>query len=290
MRFGFSTFFFPRQPLVRLVDDFIGHGLTAVELVYDVPHIDQFDDGLARHLREQSKRGVYFSLHTPFLEVNLSGYFEEVRSFSKRLTMEAIEFAGRAGCNPVVIHPGYSFMTNKVDGIEQKARDSMIEALGPLVDFAGSRGITLGLENLQMPFFLLHDLKDFLLFKRHIPELGLVLDVGHAYIMKRRDHETDPEGAIMADLRTVGVEDVIHMHVSNNRGVSDEHGFINGDIDLKRFLHWLHEEGYRGRAIIESAEMENLGIPAVLRRIREIDPSYSARQRPDPSNSPSHLS
>jgi sugar phosphate isomerase/epimerase len=272
VRFGFSTFFFPRKPLIKLIDELVDHGLTAVELVYDIPHFDQFNDDLIAYLQARGKDGIYFSLHCPFLEVNLAGYFEEVRSFSRRLTEKAIEFAARAGCDPVVIHPGYTFLTNKVESIEHAARLSMIEALTPMAAFAKSHGITLGLENLQMPFFLLHDLKDFTGFKSIIPELGLVLDLGHAYIMKRHAQAADPEGAILDDLLDIGVDNVVHVHLSNNSGISDEHGFIKGDIDMKRVIQWLHDQGYRGRAIIESTEMERLGIPAVLEKVKEIEP------------------
>jgi sugar phosphate isomerase/epimerase len=272
VRFGFSTFFFPRKPLIQLIEELADHGLTAIELVYDIPHFDQFNDELIAHIKALARDGIYFSLHCPFLEVNLSGHFEEVRTFSRRLTRNAIDFASRAGCNPVVIHPGYTFLMDKVDSAEQTARSYLIEALAPMAVLAKARGITLGLENLQMPFFLLHNVKDFVTFKTAIPELGLVFDLGHAYIMKRREPATDPEGAILDDLRATGIENIIHVHVSNNRGTSDEHGFIKGDMDLKRVMQWLHDQGYRGRAILESTEMERLGIPAVLARIREIEP------------------
>jgi sugar phosphate isomerase/epimerase len=272
MLFGFSTFFFPRKPLVHLVDEIVGHGVKAIELVYDLPHFNQFDDNLVTHLRRLSGDGIRFSLHSPFLEVNLSGYFEEVRSFSRHLTQKAIDFAARAGCDPVVLHPGYTFLMNKVDSFEQKARVHMIEALTSMAAFAKSRGVTLGLENLQMPFFLLHDLKDFIPFKNSIPELGLVFDLGHAYIMKRHAKAADPEGAILEDIEAIGIDNLIHVHLSNNAGVADEHGFIKGDIDIKRVVHWLQDRGYDGRLIIESTEMERLGIPAVIKRIREIEP------------------
>lgn len=249
-----------------------GYGVTAVELVYDIPHFDQFNDDLIAHIKRLRNDGIRFSLHSPFLEVNLSGYFQEVRSFSRHLTEKAIDFAASAGCNPVVIHPGYTFLVDKVDKIEHEARSSMIEALASLAAFATSRGIRLGLENLQMRYFLLHDLRDFPTFRSAIPELGLVLDLGHIYIMKRRGKCADPEGAILEDIDAIGIDNVIHVHLSNNTGVGDEHGFIKGDIDLKRVVRWLRDKGYDGRFIIESTEMERLGIPAVLEKIKEIDP------------------
>lgn len=271
MRFGYSTFFFPGKRLENLIDELVGYGFTAVELVYDVPHFDQFDDKLIARLKRLSNRDIRFSLHSPFLEVNLSGYFEEVRSFSRQLTEKAIDFAARAGCDPVVIHPGYTFLMNKVKEAEQVARSYMIEALAPLAALATSRGITLGLENLQMPFFLVHDLKDFLVFKRAIPELGLVFDLGHAYIMKHRAGSADPEGDILKDIEAIGINNVIHVHLSNNTGAADEHGFVHGDIDMKRVVGWLRERGYGGRLIIESTEMEKLGVQAVLAKIKEIE-------------------
>jgi sugar phosphate isomerase/epimerase len=271
VRFGFSTFFFPRKPLIDIIDELVDYGLTAVELIYDVPHFDQFDDKLIEHLKALRDRDIRFSLHCPFLEVNLSGYFEEVRSFSRHLTQKAIDFAARARCNPVVIHPGYTFLANKIPKIEEAARSSMVEALIPMAAFAKSHGISLGLENLQMPAFLLHELTDFPSYKKAIPDLGLVLDLGHAYILKRRTGSADPLGDIFKDLDMIGMDSLIHVHLSNNRGVTDEHGFIKGDIDMKRFVRQLHERGYKGRLIIESIEMERLGIPAVLQRIREIE-------------------
>lgn len=273
MLFGFSTFFFPDKPLIPLIHDIANHGVTAVELVYEAPHFDQFNEDLITHVKALRGKGMHFSLHCPFIEVNLSGYFEEVRSFSRLLTKKAIEFAAKAGCDPVVIHPGYAFLKNKVEGIENMARFYMIETLAALAADAKARGIRLGLENLQMPFFLLHDLKDFAPLKRSVPDLGLVFDVGHAYIMKRHDQAPDPEGAVLDDLLAIGVDNVIHVHLSNNSGAGDEHGFVKGKIDLKRVLRWLHNQGYQGRVIIESTEMAELGIDRVLKKIKEIDPT-----------------
>jgi len=57
------------------------------------------------------------------------------------------------------------------------------------------------------------------------------------------------------------------VHLHNNKGKRDEHLFPDGNIDIKRILVFLKKEGYTGKVIIESYEMERNGIPLVLEKL-----------------------
>jgi sugar phosphate isomerase/epimerase len=102
------------------------------------------------------------------------------------------------------------------------------------------------------------------------PDLGMTLDTGHAFLTKIAKKEKKPEEAIISDLKYLGINNITHVHLHNNKGKRDDHLFPDGDMDIKRMLNFLREEGYSGKVIIESYEMEKNGIPSVLEKLRSM--------------------
>jgi hypothetical protein len=51
-----------------------------------------------------------------------------------------------------------------------------------------------------------------------------------------------------------------------------KHLVSDGNIDTKRILTFLSDEGYAGKDIIESYEMERYGIPALLEKLKSLAP------------------
>ena len=268
MNFGFSTFFFLQKPVNEVVDEIIAHGVRTIELSLEIPRAPAIDDDLVKRMAELSSEGVDFSIHAPFFEVNFGSCQKEIRQFSRKKAKSAIDIAYELGANPVVMHPGYTFWMDKIKGVAEESWNFFIKDMRWLLSYAGKRGIVVALESIPMPFFFFYDLLEFKRLREALPGLGMTLDVGHAYVTKAAKKTNDPQGAIIEDLRELGVGSVTHVHLHNNKGKRDEHLFPDGNIDIAGILRFLKEEGYTGKVIIESYEMERNGIPSVLEKLK----------------------
>ncbi|OPY77769.1 MAG: endonuclease IV [Syntrophorhabdus sp. PtaU1.Bin058] len=270
MQFGFSTYFSMQKPIGQIIDEFAERGVGAIELSYELPHVLSMDESFVAKVGELRKNGIVFSMHGPFFEINLGSYIEEIRRVSKERNKKAIAMAAKIGCDPLVVHPGYSFMTNRVKELEERLRIRFIEDMLEVTAFADQQGVRIALENVHMPYFFFCDLKEFPGLQQLVPGIGMTLDLGHAYLAKRANGAGDPEGEILADIRTIGIEKVFHVHLHNNTGERDDHLFLKGDIDMKRLVHGLKDLGYNGKVIVESFEIEEYGIGPVLERLNAI--------------------
>lgn len=270
MNFGFSTFFFIKKPISEVIDEIISHGIKAIELTLEIPHGPNMDDKFVKKIEELSKNGMGFSIHAPFFELNLGSHHPEIRRFSKKRVREAIDMACAMGADPVVLHPGYTFWMGKINNVVERSWKYFVQDVRELLLYGKKKNVTIALEPVPMHFFFFYDLPEFKRLQEVLPDLGMTLDIGHAYITKVAKEVQDPEGTIIEDLRNLGVHSVSHVHLHNNRGKRDEHLFPAGNINIKRILDFLKNEGYSGKVIIESFEMENNGIPSVLEKLEAL--------------------
>jgi len=172
MHFGFSTFFFFGVAISDALDRLLSGGVRVIEFMHEVPHSNEIDSALIAKMKRLLDEGIQFSVHAPFLETNLGSYFEEVRRFSKERVKAAIEFASTIQADPVVVHPGYSLMKEKLQVLNEQARENFLKDLGEVVSFADGLGVRLALENGQMPFFFLYNVHEFPFYGDRVPHLG----------------------------------------------------------------------------------------------------------------------
>jgi sugar phosphate isomerase/epimerase len=272
MNFGFSTFFFIQRPIQDAIDHIVSHGVKTIELSLETPYTWSMDDGFVKKLVAFREEGVDFSIHAPFFEMNLGSFQKEIRRFSKERARAALDLAYRIGANPVVMHPGYNFWIGKTEDGVMRSWEYFVKDMKGLITYGRKRNITIALESIPMHFFLFHDLPEFKTLEEAMPGLGMTLDIGHAYVTKIAKKVEYPEEAIIDDLKRLGPGKVTHVHLHNNRGKRDDHLITEGKIDLKRILAHLDREGYTGKVIVESHEMERNGIPSVLRFLDTLSP------------------
>jgi sugar phosphate isomerase/epimerase len=272
MNFGFSTYFFTRKHISGVVDEIIASGLKTIEISHEIPHAPNLDLDFYTKMAELRAKGFQFSVHAPFFEINLGSFIDEVRRISVDRIKRSLDMARDLQCDPVVVHPGYNFLTGRVKDIEERARGHFVESLQELSRYARDRGLRIALENVFMPVFFFYELAGFKVLSDIMPDLGITLDIGHAYVTKCTKGVDDPEGAIVEDIKKVGIEHIFHVHLHNNMGKKDDHTFFEGRIDMKRILKTLAAEGYSGKVIIESYDMEERGMDAVLSKLHEITP------------------
>ncbi|MCX7965683.1 MAG: sugar phosphate isomerase/epimerase [Syntrophorhabdaceae bacterium] len=270
MKFGLSTYFLVKKHIKEIVKDILDHGFNTIEISYEIPHSLEMDRDFFKYLKGLKGDGVEFSMHAPFLEINFGSYFEDMRNFSKKRVMEALNFAEIAECSPFVIHPCYSFVRGKAEHIEKKTWENFIEDLKEIVNKGKEKGIEIGLENVQMPFFFFYNMEDFLFLQKEIPELTIALDLGHAYISKSSKGTSSPEESIIEDIKKVGLKNIAHIHLHNNSGKRDDHTIMEGSMDIKKILKFLFENGYDKKVIIESQDFEEYGMDMVMKKIKEL--------------------
>ncbi|MCX8110056.1 MAG: sugar phosphate isomerase/epimerase [Syntrophorhabdaceae bacterium] len=271
MKFGLSTYFLVKKNIQEIVKDIISSGFKAVEISYEIPHSLEMDKAFFSYLKEIKKDGIELSMHAPFLEINFGSYFEDMRRFSKDRILKALNAAEAIGCSPVVVHPCYTFVKGKAEDIEKKTRENFIEDLKEIIDKARQSGIKIGLENVHMPFFFFYSMDDFKSLQDEIPELGIALDIGHAYIAKYSKGDKHPEDSIIEDIKDVGLNNIIHIHLHNNSGIRDDHSFLTGHMDVKKILDFLNKNGYNEKVIIETQDPEEHGMDLVLNKIKELE-------------------
>jgi len=272
MKFGFSTYFFTKKSVRETMEEALSRGIRVFELSQEIPQVLEMDEAFICELQALRKDGVEFSAHAPFFEINLGSFFEDVRSISKRKVMDGIEAAARIGAGPVVVHPGYTFLIGKVRRIEEKTRDNFIEDLREVSDLAARYGLKVALENVHMPYFFFYSLDDFIAIREAVPGIGIGLDVGHAYVTLRAKGSPDPEGEMLAGLERIGVEHLFHVHLHNNAGLKDDHMFLQGHMDLRRIVQGLDRLGYKEKVIVESYDMEQFGMDAVMEKLKDLMP------------------
>jgi len=97
-----------------------------------------------------------------------------------------------------------------------------------------------------------------------LPRVGLHLDIGHANIRTtgRKSHT--------AGLLSRYADRLCHVHVSDNKGKSDDHLAIGaGTIDWKRELKTLKASGYDGTITLETFYGDAELVTYSLNKVRE---------------------
>jgi sugar phosphate isomerase/epimerase len=270
--FGISTYFYVKTDIDQVVDDVVSSGFKTIEISYEIPLVRDMGSKFKSRVKALRGMGMEFSMHAPFLELNLGSFFQDNRVRTMGKLKSALDMAHEIGCDPIVVHPGYTPLAGRKKDVEDLTRGYFVEDLSELTGYARDRGLRIALENVYMPIFFFRELGEFRELQQKVPLIGITLDLGHAYMTKLSRGEVDPEGAIIRDIEATGVEQIFHVHVHNNWGVRDDHLLLNGDMDLKRILHALYALRYDGKVIIESYDVEEMGMPAVLEKLKEICP------------------
>ncbi len=142
-----------------------------------------------------------------------------------------------AGAMLVNVHPDPGRRTVGI-GMEQ-IRDWNIAAFSRLAASAQAHGLRLMVENIPEHFATVVDLRAML--DAH-PTIGFHLDIAHAQVRGNRTHE----------FLTAFAERLVHVHLSDNSGRSDDHLPLGaGRLDWKRLVRALKRTGYDGTITLE---------------------------------------
>ncbi len=227
MRIGISSLAAIGRPLEEVEQEMARFGVGA-EVMCEAPH--------AWPPPVAWSRNNLLALHAPITGVNIASTNPGIREESLSQVLEAIREAARLGASGVVVHPGappYEELFPRDRGLPHA-----IESLRRCAEAAQEVGLEIFMENLPavalaegmkpvgFSYGVEYEELRYLFDSAAHPALRLCLDLGHAYLAGRKVLE-----AMLAD------RDVVHVHVSDNFGMRDDHaawgdGEVSKVVDL----------------------------------------------------------
>lgn len=238
MKIGASTLAGITNKLEENLEFIENLGLDYAEIVHQYPH-DKFDIEILESFN------LKYSVHSPFMDVNIAALQEKSRINSIEQIKESINLANEINAEAVVVHPGLaSFLANKyyLDTVYEYANASIKE----LGDYGKDLGVLVTIENMPtfdgMLYKDINDLHELLVSL----DMYMTLDVGHANHVGYA-----PDEMIFDSIK--------HVHMHDNFGDDDAHlAFGEGSIDLKGIINRLEEKNYDGIYIIEVNDEDSI--------------------------------
>jgi sugar phosphate isomerase/epimerase len=216
------------------------HGWQAFEAstehMVQIERADEPETIVQQTLGSLQELGLFMPQAHALLHADVAAFDAERRQEDLDRLLAHIEIAARLGVRDVVIHPG-----GRQGATTGDERDRIlalnVEAFQRLGDWAGERGVRIGLENLArhgvgMPYEML----DLLAAIDH-PAIGITLDTSHANMLGLD---------LTATIRELGAH-LIATHISDNDGSGDQHLTPGGgSIDWPAVVKALREAEYAG--------------------------------------------
>jgi sugar phosphate isomerase/epimerase len=217
-------------------------GFTGWEVVSEGKQ--QLNDGTLTEIKNiVETTDLILTLHLPFSDLNLGSLNHPIWKESIRQMTRCLERASDF-VELAVVHPGH--LSPLGMQLPDMAWQQSIEGLKGICDFANDLGITIGVENMPNMQHIFGKRPGELLGMIDSLErenVGLTLDMGHA----------NTNGLVFDFLSDL--EKVIHVHLHDNKGKSDEHLELGkGNINWKAVIPKFR--GYKGRFVTEARTVE----------------------------------
>ncbi len=188
------------------------YDIDAVEIFVNPRHLDirnaEQVQNAGMRLRDAAFQTI--TVHAPSYVGDLSTPNEDYRNDTITNAQKVLDAAMLLGAELVTFHPA----SIEGEASEAEARwPSLHESLRELSGYAEDRNLKIAIENLPDPFFG-NNLKE--LYKQisnlDLPNVGLCLDIGHAFVGKQLPGAIDELG-----------DKIFSVQASDNRGSVDEH-------------------------------------------------------------------
>jgi sugar phosphate isomerase/epimerase len=240
---GLSMLYCLGEPFKKMTEHLVKAETAYIEIVDDGFHtLNKQRVSILKSIGESY--GLKYSVHTPFADVNIASPSKPLLKAMLKRMKESISYASTLNAYMWVFHPGLktgvSMFYPDMDWFQN------LKTIRILLKIADDYGVKIAIENVPEPYpFLMKSVEDFTKFYEEINEdVGLVFDVGHANL----------NGQIERFL-TVFEDKIVHMHLHDNYGKSDQHlGIGFGNIDWKNVAATLERISYDKVVIIESVE------------------------------------
>lgn len=199
--------------------------LQFIELTFDMQEILPSSQPVQRVLELTRATGVGVSVHLSFVDLNLASLMPGVRENSLERTGRGLEYAAQVGAICGVLHSGLVPMRHPLM-LEQSIKRivASLSQITPLVPVA--------LENLALDEYdVLRGVRELEAITNAAGQgFGNCIDVGHALVEGTTTELHDgtgpgglEQGHKKLDSYLTGLSRVIHFHLQDNDGLSDQH-------------------------------------------------------------------
>jgi sugar phosphate isomerase/epimerase len=199
----------------------------APEIAFKGPDLEQLTlaelAALAAQLAASGRRPT---VHAPFFDLSLGAMEPLVRTVTVQRLTQALQAAAGLGAHLMVVHPGYDRW--RYPNLAATWTDQAAETLLPLVARAEACDCRLALENIyeETPATLLA-----LVERLDSPWFGHCFDIGHWRLFGTTSQ---------ADWLNAIAPRLLHLHLHDNHGQSDEHLPVGeGTIDFTPLMQLL---------------------------------------------------
>ncbi|WP_407374423.1 sugar phosphate isomerase/epimerase family protein [Methanobrevibacter sp.] len=238
MKIGASSLAGIDKTLKETLDYIEGLGIEYVELVHQFPTENIETDLLESY-------NLKYTIHAPFMDVNIASLQEKSRMNSVGQIKESIEFANEINAEAVVIHPGQtSFLPNKF--FPEKVIETAKASIKELGDFSKDLGVLSTIENMPnfptMIYQNMYDLNELLVSL----DMFMTLDIGHANHVGYSADE-------------MYFDSIKHIHAHDNFGDDDAHLPLGeGSIELNTIINTLEANNFDGIYILEVNDFDSI--------------------------------
>lgn len=201
------------------------------------------------------KEGIVFTVHAPYLSVNIGDLDDERFEEAKRAYADTLSFAARIEARTITFHAGKISRDAWLPKTWDICRKRSIQGIAEVLEYAPLSSPQIAVENLGQ--FTLEYVK----YGVTVPELldirralggrtGFTLDLGHL-----RSCRVTPLQAV----RALGPGTIFQTHLHANGGERDDHGPLSGqDGDLTAFLDACGRNGWTFPLTVEVRSFPDL--------------------------------
>ncbi|MGI5835790.1 MAG: sugar phosphate isomerase/epimerase family protein [Chloroflexota bacterium] len=219
------------------------------------------------------------ALHAPFVNLPVISYDPKLEQLAHDRIQEAIDAAEYLGCQVVIVHPAY-----RQNYSLPEYWDHMVAVFKSLGEYAGSRGVKLGIET-GFPT----DVDQFVDLLEAIGHhaVGATLDCGHMLryvdsdLWGTRAGIVQLNNQLMSMVRQLGILTVhVQLHDVNIPEWADHRAIGRGGIDFEPLLVELDTIGYQGMLEFELEEKDGItALKESKRRIEALIRQLSGRRK-----------
>lgn len=235
----------PWARIATSLESILALGLVP-EIAIKGPELDALDEALLEDIVQTlAKARIRPSLHAPFFDLNPGALDPQIRQVTLQRLGRALSVAGRLNASLMVIHPGIDKW--RYPNLEQVWFDLAKESFLTLTEQASTCRCRLAIENIYEES---SDLLVQLVNEIDSEWFGHCFDAGHWHLFGKQP--------MSAWLDSLGAK-LIHLHLHDNHGWSDEHLPVgDGTIDFVPLTRWLKSTSATPSITLEAHSLEHL--------------------------------
>lgn len=255
MEIGLSSLYLIGKPFEALLESIRSHEVRLWEIV-DENSLKLDERRIESLLKLKEERGLVFTVHAPFTDINIASLVPEVRQMAIRRLEDSMQHARQLDAKAWVMHPGLRGALTTFYPEEEWRLN--LDSIASLATAAHDIGVQMCLENMPKGFSGL--MSDYESFNRIYDELGsekfkIVLDIGHA----------NTAGSVSTFLDTFNNK-IVHAHAHDNQGKWDSHEEIG-----KGTVNWPTVAKKIGRSSCRTIVVESTsGVEQSLERLEQL--------------------